>query len=47
MLTLLALIVVLGVIFWAIYTLISSLAAVFFVVIATILILKLTKEIFK
>lgn len=47
MLTLLALIVVLGVIFWAIYTLISSLAAVFFVIVAMILILKLAKELFK
>ena len=44
MCTLLILIVVLGIIFWAIAELVSSLAAIFFVSIAALIVLKLAKD---
>ena len=47
MITLLILIVVLGVIFWALAELISAVAAIFFVSIATVIVLRLAKNLFK
>lgn len=47
MITLLILIVVLGIIFWAIAKLVSAIAAIFFVTIASIIILKLAKDLLK
>ena len=47
MITLLIMIVILSLIFWALCELISALAGVIFIVVAMIFILKLAKEIFK
>lgn len=47
MCVLLILISVLGVIFWAIAELVSAVAAIVFVIIAAIIILRLAKEVFK
>lgn len=47
MITLLVMVAVLGVIFWALCEAISALAGMFFVIVAAIIMLKMAKEIFK